>query len=140
MSLENDSEFLLIAYDPETAFTPRRVRLLSSACVGDRADFVWADLDSPLPAINVTQSQVLLAPRHFSFSINESLTTPLHVYVCNVEHPDMLLRTALTPESVLIIYWAILLPLEFEDKTFVEILEAMTETQGNVYYVNPVHK
>lgn len=140
MSLENDNEFLLIAYDPETAFSPRRVRLLSSTCVGDRTDFVWADSDSPLPGIEVTQSQVLLAPRHFGFSVSGSLSTPPHVYVCNVAHADMLLRTVLMPEAVSIMYWAILSPLEFEDKTLVEILEAMTETQGNVYSVNPVHQ
>lgn len=139
MSLENDNEFLLIAYDPETAFSPRRVRFQSSASVGERSDFVWADLDTPLRVMNLPQSQVLLSARHFGYSVSESLTAPLHVYVCSVDS-SLLLRPTLSPEQVSIMYWAILLPLEFENKPLVDVLDAMTETQGNVYYVNPVHK
>lgn len=136
----NDNEFLLIAYDPETAFSPRRVRFQSSASVGERSDFVWAELDSPLPTMNLSQSHILLAARHFGYSVSGSLTEPVHVYVCNVDDSSLLLRPTLTPEQVSIMYWAILMPLEFENKSFVEVLEAMTETQGNVYSVNPVHK
>ncbi len=143
MSAENNIEFTLIAYDPETAFSPRRIRFLLSASVGERDDFVWASVDFPLRQVNdreAATSQILLAARHSGYSVNEPLETPMHVYVCNVKEESLLMQTALEPEVVSIMYWAILLPDGYEKKSIVEILEAMTETQGNVYYVNPVHK
>lgn len=143
MSAESKNEFTLIAYEPETAFSPRKIRFLLNASVGERDDFVWASVDFPLRKANdrdSATSQILLAARHSGYSVKEALDTPMHVYVCNVTDENLMLQTALEPEVVSIMYWAILLPDGFEKKSMVEILEAMTETQGNVYYVNPVHK
>lgn len=132
----------LIATEPEDAFKPTRVSLLSEATVGSRNDFLWAEMeDDQLVGKSYTSDRrVLLASRHHGYSLGVGAELPLDVYVCGVNDHSLLERTSLEEGDVSIVCWALLLAPEDERTELGEIYDSIKQVRGNVNYVNPVHR
>ncbi len=143
MRLETTS-YRLIATEPEDLFSPRRIRLVKKASVGDRRDFFWGEASEPFEAgrygDNPETSRILLATRHFGYSMDDSDQLPLDVYICGVRDPGLELAETLRQEDVSIMAWAMLLSPDDNRTSLNEIYESMIETRGNVNYINPVHR
>jgi hypothetical protein len=83
---------------------------------------------------------VLLATRHYGYSLKQLSDLPLDVYVCRASDPSLKFKPQVEPKNVSIMAWALLLAPEDSREKLVEIYESMTQTRGNVNYINPVHK
>jgi hypothetical protein len=136
--------YRLVATEPEGLFAPKRVQLLKKARVGNRDDFFWGEASEPFEAgkygNNPETSVILLATRHFGYSLTDLDQLPLDVYICGVQNPDLEFKAKLRQEDVSIMAWALLLSPDDERTSLEEIYESITESRGNVNYVNPVHQ
>ena len=136
--------YQLLATEPEGLFAPRRIRLVKKASVGDRDDFFWGEASDPFEAgkygDNPETARILLATRHFGYSLEDLDQLPLDVYICGVRNPHLEFAEKLRQEDVSIMAWALLLSPDDMRTSLGEIYESLIESRGNVNYVNPVHR
>jgi len=142
--IDNNTSFGLIATEPEGLFERRRVSIKSAANVGERHDFVWAEVDPPfqppLFAMENELSQVLLAPRRYGYSLKNLADFPLDVYICAISDAEDILASNIEPGNVRILALGLILSPSDDRGNLREIYNSIKETRGNVNYINPVHK
>lgn len=128
----------------EGFFEPRRVQLLNGTRVGERDDFIWAEVDPPFQGDtlgrNPESKVVLLATRHHGYSLKQLSNLPLDVYICWVNDLGLVFEPEVDPENVSIGAWALLLAPGDGRENLEEIYESMTKEHGGVFYINQVHK
>lgn len=128
----------------EGFFEPRRVDLLSGVKVGERDDFVWAKVDRPFQentlGKNSETNVVLLATRHYGYSLKQLSDLPLDIYVCSLKDSRLAFESEVEPASVSIGAWALLLAPDDDRENLEEIYESLTKARGSILYINPVHK
>ena len=117
---------------------PRRVKLLTKASVGERDDFLWGEVDTPFLVNDHETKLVLLATRHYGFSLEDLDQLPLDVYICCANDPQLGLSERLRQDDVLIMAWALLLSPDDHRTDLTEIYESLKLVRGNVFQVNPV--
>lgn len=97
----------LTSYDPEDVWPPVEVELVSRVRIGERDDWAWGHLSSPIPCADEMRDRVLIGARHQGDSVwAEPERWPVHVYLCTTDpegEPDVL-----QPDRVTIARWGLL--------------------------------
>lgn len=133
----------LVATEPVSAFPPTRVRIVDAVTVGSRVDFAWVEIvgEPDLGSDGIFGfDYVLIAARHFGFSVLKKNADPIDIYVCTVKDRNLLGATKIDPEEVSIACWALLLDSADERTDIGEIYESCKQAHGNVFQINPVHR
>ena len=113
-------QYILSAYDPETAFEPRSVEFIKAVSSGERSDYYWANVLPPfgekfwrIPSYPI--DIVFLATRHEGASLGR-VTGPTHVYLCVPKLRENILADRIERDDLVILNWSILTPVEGEHR------------------------
>jgi hypothetical protein len=107
----------LTSFDPGGVWPPTRVTLLRQVRVGERHDWMWADVSRPIPLSGQRGGspqptmRILLGARHTGGDIRQPIVSPLHVYIClpNAAGDE---RDEYTANDLAVARWGILYPNE----------------------------
>lgn len=116
------TDLLLDSYELEPPFAQRRLTVLSTARCGERTDWLWVAVESPLeygpggwlpgerglPTMR-TVDVLALAPRHVGASL-ETGPWPVHVFVCRAKTDETRLAAEFSPDDIAIEYWGTVMP------------------------------
>jgi hypothetical protein len=93
----------------DPAWGPIETNLVGEASIGERTDWAWAVLESPLRTIDgEPRGRVLLGARHQGDSVwSDPERWPIHVYVCVPKRKDEM-TSHFTRDQITIAYWGLL--------------------------------
>ena len=98
----------LTSYDPNGQWPAVEVALESPAQIGDRSDWAWVVLSTPILLGDTERSRLLVGARHEGDDVwSQPKRWPMHVYVCTVQ-PEREASGLLNRDEVTIAAWGLL--------------------------------
>jgi hypothetical protein len=107
-----ENRLFLASFEPETAYSPREIKLLRRVVCGERVDCFWAKVIPPFEVatfgLSEPTEEVLVAPRHAGERLPAASKSPVHVYVCIPNSGEILRAAEINVSEVRIVNWGII--------------------------------